>query len=109
MWTIIARVLTGSITTGGFIAALSTIAQAGTPLLGLIKTNLAIGQRPIELPDTDELDIRRAHAVADVVRSYALIGFLDYLVWATKVAGLVALFAHWVKFTERFDRPQTGG
>lgn len=55
-------------------------------------------QPPADTPETPEQATARARALADLLRSYALFGLLEYLLWATRATLAVVVFAQWTRF-----------
>jgi len=50
----------------------------------------------------DPQAIERTRAAADLVRSFALFGFLEYLLWATQAVFLFLIVAEVRKMADRF-------
>lgn len=53
----------------------------------------------IDTPDKDEEpvtdpEVARAHAAADLIRSYAFFGLLEYLLWATRAIAVIWAVTH---------------
>ncbi len=63
-------------------------------------------EEPLQLPSADDKAVERARAMADLLRSYALFGFLEYLLWATRGVLLIATFWKMLTFWERVFAPK---
>ena len=55
-------------------------------------------------PVTD-IAVQRARAAADLIRSYTVFGFLEYLLWATKLVVGVWALMRWCETAQRWFRP----
>jgi len=58
-----------------------------------------------EVPPTD-IEVERARAAADLIRSYAFFGFLEYLLWATKAIVVILALTRWFDTMTRWYRPR---
>ncbi len=58
-----------------------------------------------EAPPTDA-EVARARAAADLIRSYAVFGFLEYLLWATRAIIVMLALTRWVDTMTRWYAPR---
>jgi len=87
---------------GGIIAGIVAAFSLFKSLLDFTKTGLDTTktaqevfkreEEPLRLPGADDKAVERARAMADLLRSYALFGFLEYLLWATRNVLLIVTF-----------------
>lgn len=60
----------------------------------------------IALEPVTDREVARAHAAADLIRSYALFGLLEYLLWATRAVVVMWAVMHWIDSAmRRFSPP----
>ncbi len=62
-------------------------------------------EKALQQPDSDEHAVERARAAADLLRSYALFGFLEYLLWLGKALVLLNVLAQWFRLMDRYLPP----
>ncbi len=54
--------------------------------------------------DTADTPADRAYAAAALIRSIAIMGFLEYLLWATKIVGFMVFCNMTMKFVDRLQK-----